>query len=254
VAHNVPCKRCHGSTASSHTDSSHGDGGLRGMSGPGAPHGRGAAVLRLNGQHSGMITWRRISMSPEHPGRDQGGGEIKAAAAVLTLGRWCSRGRLSVVVHVDVVDVPGSGVPSAPAPLDMPRSRLHGTVAPVLAALASVHVRPLVSPMRRGDSALSSFSSSFPSFFPSSLLSAVEQRKGEKPQVLGREPTGARVWGVGVWSRWREGKDVAALGDWTRRRRGDVATRVWPAEPLLAWLRRAKGSFPLGGFPRRARA
>jgi hypothetical protein len=179
-AHNVPCKRCHGSTAGSHTDSSHGDGGLRGMSGPGAPHSRGAAVLRLDGQHSGIITCRRISMPPEHPGRDQGGGEIKAAATVLTLGRRCSRDRLSVVVHVGVVDVPGDGVPSAPAPLYTPNSRLHGTTTPVPAAPASVHARPPVSPAWRGDGVLSSFSSSF----PSSLPSAVEQRKGENPKCL----------------------------------------------------------------------
>jgi hypothetical protein len=32
---------------------------------------------------------------------------------------------------------------------------------------------------------------------------------------------------------------------------GDVAAPLWPAERLVVWLLRAKGSFPLGGFPRR---
>jgi hypothetical protein len=61
AAHIIPCKRIHGSTSDSHTRSSHGDGGLRGMSGPGAPLYPGAAVLRLDGQHSGKCTWRRAS-------------------------------------------------------------------------------------------------------------------------------------------------------------------------------------------------
>jgi hypothetical protein len=46
---NVPCKRCHGSTAGSHTRSSHDDSGHKGISGPGAPLCRGAAVLRRDG-------------------------------------------------------------------------------------------------------------------------------------------------------------------------------------------------------------
>jgi hypothetical protein len=35
---------------------------------------------------------------------------------VLTMGRRCSHGRLSVVVHVSDVDVPGGGAPPAPVP------------------------------------------------------------------------------------------------------------------------------------------
>jgi hypothetical protein len=35
---------------------------------------------------------------------------------------------------------------------------------------------------------------------------------------------------------------------------GDVAAPLWPAEPLVAWLWWQRGSFPLGGFPRRAHA
>jgi hypothetical protein len=38
-------------------------------------------------KHSGMFTCRRVSTPLEHPGRDQGGGEVKTAATVLTLGR-----------------------------------------------------------------------------------------------------------------------------------------------------------------------
>jgi hypothetical protein len=144
-------------------------------------------------------------MPPEHPGREQGGRDIKTAAAVLTLGRRCSRARLDVVVHTGVVDVPGDGAPSAPAPLDTHSSRLHGTTAPVLAAPASVHGWPPVSPARRGGGAPSTFFSSFSSFFPLSPLSAVEQRKGGKPQVVGGTPVGARSRDVDAGSKRPEG-------------------------------------------------
>jgi hypothetical protein len=52
-APNVPCKTFHGSTADIHRDTLHGDGELGGMNGPGALTHRGAAVLRLEGQHTG---------------------------------------------------------------------------------------------------------------------------------------------------------------------------------------------------------
>jgi hypothetical protein len=63
TVHNVPCKRNHSPTAGSHTRSLHGDGGLGSMGGSRAPHGRGAAVLRLEGQQSGKFT-RRCTPTP----------------------------------------------------------------------------------------------------------------------------------------------------------------------------------------------
>jgi hypothetical protein len=41
--------------AGEHKGSSHGDGELGGMTSPGAPTRRGAAGLRLDGQHTGKI-------------------------------------------------------------------------------------------------------------------------------------------------------------------------------------------------------
>jgi hypothetical protein len=64
AVHNVPCMRHPSSMAGSHSWSSHGDGGLGGMSGPRAPHGRGAAVLRLEGQQTGKVTRRRTPTPP----------------------------------------------------------------------------------------------------------------------------------------------------------------------------------------------
>jgi hypothetical protein len=67
------------------------------MDGPRAPHGRGAAVLRLEGSHPGKVTRRRTpTPSVRHREETKGGGKRKMAAAVLTLGRRCSRGRLGV--------------------------------------------------------------------------------------------------------------------------------------------------------------
>jgi hypothetical protein len=100
------------------------------------------------------------------------------------LGRQCSRGRLGVVVHAGIVDVPGDNAPSAPPPLDTHSSCLHGTVAPVLATPTAIHRQPPVSPTWCGGGAPSTLSSSFPSFFPSSPLSVVEQSKGGKPKWL----------------------------------------------------------------------
>jgi hypothetical protein len=104
--------------------SSHGDGGPGGMDGPRAPLDRGAAVLRLEGRHPGKDT-RRRTPTPSVPHREEikEGGERKMIVVVLTLGRWCSRGRLEggrwrdgdVLGDVGVhggVDVPAPG----PAP------------------------------------------------------------------------------------------------------------------------------------------
>jgi hypothetical protein len=65
------------------------------MDGLRAPLVRGAAVLRLEGRQPGKDT-RRRTLTPLVPDREdvKEGGKRKMAAMVLTLGRWCSRGRL----------------------------------------------------------------------------------------------------------------------------------------------------------------
>jgi hypothetical protein len=68
TVHNVPCKRNHSPTAGSHTRSLHGDGGLGSMGGSRAPHGRGAAVLRLEGASQGSTRAKGL-----HPGLPQAG-------------------------------------------------------------------------------------------------------------------------------------------------------------------------------------
>jgi hypothetical protein len=86
----------------------------KGMSGPGAPFRRGAAVLRRDGQHTGrvfMATHLDIARASQE--REQGGGKERTATVALTLGRRCSRGWLSVEVHVSEVDVHGGGATSA---------------------------------------------------------------------------------------------------------------------------------------------
>jgi hypothetical protein len=176
---NVPCRRYHGSTVGSHTRSSHGDGGLRGMSGLGAPLYRGAAVLRLDGQHSGRFTWRRISTQPEHPGRDQGGEEVKTAVAALTLGRQCSRGRLqedgwcSVVMH-------GGGVPALLRPY---------VIVPVRSLLGSgslVTDGAPISSARRGRWRAPSSSP----FLPLLLSRQWNREMGKIPKANGGRPAG----------------------------------------------------------------
>jgi hypothetical protein len=88
----------------------------KGMSGPGAPFRRGAAVLRRDGQHTGRVFMAtRLDVARASQERDQGGGKERTAAVALTLGRQCSRGRLSVEVHVGEVGVNGGGATSAPA-------------------------------------------------------------------------------------------------------------------------------------------
>jgi hypothetical protein len=52
-AQRFPAKQFMTQRLASTRDSSHGDGELRGMSGPEAQTRRGAAVLRLDGQHTG---------------------------------------------------------------------------------------------------------------------------------------------------------------------------------------------------------
>jgi hypothetical protein len=134
VAHDVPCNNKLGSKGGVLRWSSHGDGGPEGMDGPRAPHDRGAAVLRLEGSHPGKDT-RRRTPTPlvPHKGETKEGEKRKMAAVVLTLGRWCSRGRLEggrwhgegVLGDVDIhdgVDVPAPG--PAPPQVQMASSPL----------------------------------------------------------------------------------------------------------------------------------
>jgi hypothetical protein len=60
-------KKIPGSTAGAPTWYSHGDGRLGSMGGPRAPHGRGAAVLRLEGTQPGKVTqWRTPTPPVQH--------------------------------------------------------------------------------------------------------------------------------------------------------------------------------------------
>jgi hypothetical protein len=84
----------------------------KGMSGPGAPSRRGAAVLQRERQHTGrVILATRLNVVGASQERDQVGGKERAAAVVLTMGRQCSRGRLDEEVHVGEVGVHGGGLP-----------------------------------------------------------------------------------------------------------------------------------------------
>jgi hypothetical protein len=94
--------------------SSHGDSGLRGMSGPRAPHDRGAAVLRCDGTHPGKNSraTRHDAAGASQEG-DQGGGKKSTAVVVLTMGRRCRRCRLGEEDLAGEVDVHGDGLPRA---------------------------------------------------------------------------------------------------------------------------------------------
>jgi hypothetical protein len=94
------------------------------------------------------------------------GGEGEDGRAVLTMGQWCSHGRLNVVVHVNDVDVPGGGAPPAPVPW----TRTVPSTAQRLPLGDSRSGQPPVSLAWRGGGA----SSFFPPLLPPSPLSAVE--------------------------------------------------------------------------------
>jgi hypothetical protein len=67
------------------------------MGGPRAPHGRGAAVLRLDGSHPGKVTRQRTPTPPvQHREEIKEGEEVKRIGAALTSGPRCRRGRLGV--------------------------------------------------------------------------------------------------------------------------------------------------------------
>jgi hypothetical protein len=78
--------------------SSHGDGEPGDMTCPGAPTCHGAAGLRLDGQHTGMVRVPAARLDVAGPAlkKTKEGGEKKLAAAVPTLGRRRSRGWLGV--------------------------------------------------------------------------------------------------------------------------------------------------------------
>jgi hypothetical protein len=114
VTHESPAKQFTARRPAHTQGPSHGDGRHKGMSGPGAPLYRWAAVLRREGQHTCKINMAtRLIVAGASQERDQGGGKRRTAAK-LTLGRQCKSGRLGEdgrrgeVVH-------DSGAPSAPA-------------------------------------------------------------------------------------------------------------------------------------------
>jgi hypothetical protein len=172
-----PCKRNHGSMAGSHTRSSHDDGGLGGMSGPRAPHCHRAAVLRLEGLHSGSSQGDASRSRRVKTGRDQGGGKEKVAARCsrwvggLVVAGLGEDGRCGVVVHD--ISVPA---PLLPPCVDVLARSLLGSDSPVT-------VDASVSSARRGRRrAPFFFLSPSPAFHPSPSVSAEEQRIGENPR------------------------------------------------------------------------
>jgi hypothetical protein len=70
-----------------HRGTSHGDGELRSMKSPGAPTCRGAAVLRLDGQHTGRARFptAHLYIAGTTQGSIQGGRESEVGHGVLTL-------------------------------------------------------------------------------------------------------------------------------------------------------------------------
>jgi hypothetical protein len=71
----VPYKTFHGSTTGIHRDTSHDDGELGSISGSGARTRRGAAVLRLDGQHTGRYRSPAARLNAAGPHREASKGE-----------------------------------------------------------------------------------------------------------------------------------------------------------------------------------
>jgi hypothetical protein len=93
----VPCKQDTTRWTAHRHYSSHGDGKHKGMSGPGAPIRRRAAVLRREGQHTGMVNMvARLDVVGASQERDQGGGKGRTVAV-------CSRRVGGVVVAGSVL-------------------------------------------------------------------------------------------------------------------------------------------------------
>jgi hypothetical protein len=98
VVHHVPCKNVHGATTDIHRGTSHGDDELGSMKSPGAMTRRGAAVLRLDGQHTGKSSFPTARLNVAGPTQEsiRGGREEEDGRGALTSGRRCSRARLGV--------------------------------------------------------------------------------------------------------------------------------------------------------------
>jgi hypothetical protein len=77
-----------------HIPSSHGDSGAQEHRRLRSSRRRGAAILRRDGQQPGKNPRRRVSTSRCITGKRDQGEEERKGAAVLTMGRWWSRGRL----------------------------------------------------------------------------------------------------------------------------------------------------------------
>jgi hypothetical protein len=70
----IPAQEFHGSTAGSTQDPRTATAVLKGMSGPGVPSRRGAAVLRRDGQHTGkVIRATRLDVAGASQEADHGG-------------------------------------------------------------------------------------------------------------------------------------------------------------------------------------
>jgi hypothetical protein len=93
-----------------------------------------------------------------------------------------------------------------------------------------------------------------PLSFPLSPLSAVEPRKGGKPQVVGGEPAGGS--GLGCRHPVKAAQGQRCCGAWgfdarAERRRGRASMAGGAPVGVAP---EGKGVLPLGGFPRQARA
>jgi hypothetical protein len=96
------------------------------MTSSGAPTRRGAAGLRLDGQHTGKIWVPAARLDVAGPALEDIQGrreEVKMDTAALTSRQMCRRGRLGEGGHVGGVDVHGGGF--LPAPVPGPRSASH---------------------------------------------------------------------------------------------------------------------------------
>jgi hypothetical protein len=187
-------------------------------------------------------SWRRVSTSSGQHRKRPRERKGESGRAVLTLGRRCSRGRLGedgrrgVVVHG--VDVP---TPLLPPCVDV-------SVRSLLSSGSLVMDGAQVSSVRRGRRAPSSSSPSLPPS-PPSPLSAVEQRIGGNPQVVGGEPAGVRPRDEDTGSRRPEGKEATAPRDWAPRWRWRCGRPAVAATAPFASPAGAKEGSPLANWP-----
>jgi hypothetical protein len=136
----------------------------------------------------GGASRRHRSITRKHP---RGRGEGEDGPGVLTSGRQCSRGRLGVVVHIGVVDVPGGGVPSTSVPWSCttpaPTARRLLSGGPDSTPRAALS---LPGAARRRRAPL------LPLLLPLSSPHGYGTEDWGKPQVVGGEPAGVWPWGV----------------------------------------------------------